>query len=41
MVTISGMNEITDDEFNVNQYQNNKSLSISIDRSQKLVNVKE
>jgi hypothetical protein len=41
MVTISGMNEITDDEFNVNQYQNNKRLSISIDRSQKLVNVKE
>jgi len=41
MVTISGMNEITDDEFNVNQYQNNKSLSISIDRSQKLVNIKE
>ena len=33
MVTISGMNDITDEEFNINQYQNYKSLSISIDRS--------
>jgi hypothetical protein len=41
MVTVSGNNEIIDEELNINQFQNYKSLSISIDQSQKLLNIEQ
>ena len=41
MVTVSGNNEIIDEELNINQFQNYKSLSILIDRSQKLLNIEQ